>query len=42
MDNQIVGQLTLMGSSIKERFYYIVHKKKNPPRKKGGMLVDLM
>ena len=36
MDNQLVGQLTLMGSSIKEHFYYIVYKKKNPPRKKGG------
>ena len=36
MDNQLVGQLTLMGSSIKEHFYYIVYKKKNPPRKKGA------
>ena len=43
MDNQLVCQLTLMGSSIKEHFYYIVYKKKNPPRKKRGMLLaDLM
>ena len=36
MDNQLVCQLTLMGSSIKEHFYYIVYKKKNPPTQKRG------
>ena len=35
MDNQIVGQLTWNGSSVKECLHYIVYRQKIPPEKRG-------
>ena len=38
MGNQIVGQLTWNGSSVKECLHYIVYRQKFPPEKRGMLL----
>ena len=39
MDNQIVGQLTWNGSSVKECLHYIVYRQKFPPEKRGDAII---